>query len=43
MGVLGGVVGIFCASSKIDDLLTEDDGPLHVLPLAVHLIFFADK
>ena len=25
------------ASSKIDDILTEDGGQLHVLPLAVHL------
>ena len=28
------------ASSKIDDVLSEDGGLLHVLPLAVHLIFF---
>ena len=28
------------ASSKIDDVLAEDDGLLHVLPLAVHLNFF---
>ena len=28
------------ASSKIDDVLTEVGGLLHVLPLAVHLIFF---
>ena len=28
------------ASSKIDDVLAEDGGLLHVLPLAVHLIFF---
>ena len=28
------------ASSKIDDVLTEDGGLLHVLPLAVHLNFF---
>ena len=51
MGVLGGVVGpkYFCISpwhfdngalSKIDDVLTEDGGLLHVLPLAVHQIFF---
>ena len=31
-----------CASSKIDDVLTEDGGLLHVLPLAVHLKFFFD-
>ena len=30
------------ASSKIDDVLTEDGGLLHVLPLAVHLKFFFD-
>ena len=28
------------ASSKIDDVLAEDGGLLHVLPLAVHLNFF---
>ena len=28
-------------TSKIDDVLTEHGGLLHVLPLAVHLIFFA--
>ena len=28
------------ASSKIDDVLAEDGGILHVLPLAVHLNFF---
>ena len=27
------------ATSKIDDVLTENGGLLHVLPLAVHLIF----
>ena len=27
------------ATSKIDDVLTEHGGLLHVLPLAVHLIF----
>ena len=51
MGVLGWVVGPqdFCvipwhfengASIKIDDVLAEDGGLLHVLPLAVHLNFF---
>ena len=30
------------ASSKIDDVLAEDGGLLHVLPLAVHLNFFFD-
>ena len=51
VGMVGGVVGLqdffvsswhfdIGASSKIDDLLTEDVGLLHVLPLAVHLIFF---
>ena len=31
-------------SIKIDDILAEDGGLLHVLPLAVHLNFFlADK
>ena len=51
MGVLGRVVGTkyFCispwhfdngASSKVDDVLTEGGGLLHVLPLAVHLNFF---
>ena len=28
------------ASSKIEDVLAEDGGLLHVLPLAVHLNFF---
>ena len=28
------------ASSKIDDVLTEDGGLLHVLPLTVHLKFY---
>ena len=28
------------ASIKIDDVLAEDGGLLHVLPLAVHLNFF---
>ena len=28
------------ATSKIDDVLTEHGGLLHVLPLAVHLRFF---
>ena len=28
------------ASSKIDDVLAEDGGLLHFLPLAVHLNFF---
>ena len=28
------------ALSKIDDVLAEDGGLLHVLPLAVHLNFF---
>ena len=28
------------ALSKIDDVLIEDEGLLHVLPLAVHLNFF---
>ena len=51
MGVLGLVVGpkdfhVISwhfendASSKMDDVLAEDGGLLHVLPLAVHLIFF---
>ena len=51
MGVVGWVVGPqdFCviswhfengASIKIDDVLAEDGGLLHVLPLAVHLNFF---
>ena len=35
---------LFCfdnsASSKIDDVLAEDGGLLHVLPLTVHLKFF---
>ena len=30
------------ASSKIDDVLVEDGGLLHVLPLAVHLNFIFD-
>ena len=29
-----------CASSKIDDVLAEVGGLLHVLPLTVHLNFF---
>ena len=29
-----------CASSKIDDVLSEDGGLLHVLHLAVHLKFY---
>ena len=29
-----------CASSKIDDVLAEYGGLLHVLPLTVHLNFF---
>ena len=28
------------ASIKIDDVLAEDGGLLHVLPLTVHLLFF---
>ena len=28
------------ASSKIDDVLAEDDRLLHVLPLTVHLKFY---
>ena len=54
VGLLGWVVGPqdICvspwhfenvASSKIDDVLVEDGGLLHVLPLAVHLQFFMDK
>ena len=31
------------ATSKIDDVLTEHGGLLHVLPLAVHLGFFAGQ
>ena len=31
------------ATSKIDDVLTEHGGLLHVLPLAVHLRFFAGQ
>ena len=31
------------ATSKIDDVLTEHVGLLHVLPLAVHLSFFAGQ
>ena len=42
-GECGGLDGwpiIFsCASSKIEDVLAEDGGLLHVLTLAVHLIF----
>ena len=30
------------ASSKIDDVLAEDGGLLHVLPLTVHMKFFFD-
>ena len=30
-------------TSKIDDVLTEHGGLLHVLPLAVHLSFFAGQ
>ena len=30
------------APSEIDDVLAEDGGLLHVLPLAVHLKFFFD-
>ena len=30
------------ATSKIDDVLSEHGGLLHVLPLAVHLKFFFD-
>ena len=30
------------ASSKIDDVLAEDGGPVHVLILAVQLNFFFD-
>ena len=51
MGLVGGLVAPqdFCVSpwlfdngvsSKIDDVLAEDGGLLHVLPLAVHLNFF---
>ena len=51
MGVVGWVVGpqdfhvILWhfengASVKVDDVLTEDGGLLHVLALAVHLNFF---
>ena len=29
----------FCTTSKIDDVLTEHGGLLHVLPVAVHLNF----
>ena len=53
-GVVGLVVGLkdFCvipwhfengATSKIDYLLAEYGGLLHVLPLAVHLNFLMDK
>ena len=31
------------ATSKIDDVLSEYGGLLHVLPLAVHLNFFFDR
>ena len=31
------------ATSKIDDVLTENGGLLNVLPLAVHLRFFCLK
>ena len=31
------------ASSKIDNVLAEDGGLLHVLPFAIHLIFFMLK
>ena len=31
------------AKSKIDDVLSEHGGLLHVLPLAVHLRFFAGQ
>ena len=31
------------ATSKIDDVLTEHGGLLHVIPLAVHLSFFAGQ
>ena len=31
------------ASRMIYDVLAKDGGLLHVLPLAVHLIFFMDK
>ena len=42
VSVIGGVgVGVWPfengASSKINDVLAEDSGLLHVLPLAVHL------
>ena len=48
MGVVGGPQDFHVspwhfdngASSKIDDVLAEDGGLLHVLPLTVHLIFF---
>ena len=54
VGVVGWVVGPqdFCvipwhfengASSKIDYVLAEYGGLLHVLPLAVHLNFLMDK
>ena len=33
-------ISIDDAISKIDDVLTEHGGLLHVLPLAVHLNFF---
>ena len=31
------------ATSKIDDVLTEHGGLLHVLPLIVHLVFFYEQ
>ena len=31
------------ATSKIDDVLSEYGGLLHVLPLTVHLNFFFDR
>ena len=42
VGLLGGWVGGFCwfFASKIEDVLAEDSGLLHVLPLALHLKFF---
>ena len=44
VGLLGGwLAHIFLengASSKIEDVLAEDGGLLHVLTLAVHLNFF---
>ena len=32
--------GARLSKTMIDDVLAEDGGQLHVLPLAVHLIFF---